>query len=177
MRLHARIRTTGAGAPGTGSASHTPPRTWRTCHTPRCAGVAHGRPRRSASSGMGSSTPSSSRRSATKPSTLAHGLASSVAGAAPVVSVIHTGRCVKLLSAIVMTYARAVSRQLALDLERLAVHCKPRILHRDAEFMGITSWVSGASVKPTSRSVSPSPLPNAYAASRMRRSRVARERG
>ena len=33
----------------------------------------------------------------------------------------------------------AVCRQLALDLERLAVQCVPRVLYRDAEYVGITS--------------------------------------
>ena len=36
-------------------------------------------------------------------------------------------------------HALAVCRQLALDLERSAVQCVPRVLYRDAECVGITS--------------------------------------
>jgi len=43
-----------------------------------------------------------------------------------------------------------LGRQLALDLERLAVQGMPRILHRDAEFVGIMSWVPRVWERPIS---------------------------
>ncbi len=46
----------------------------------------------------------------------------------------------------------AVCRQLALDLERLAVQCMPRILYRNAEFVGTTSWVPPVWARRTWRS-------------------------
>jgi hypothetical protein len=63
-------------------------------------------------------------------------------------------------------HALIVGRQLALDLERLPVQRMPWVLHRDAEFVRITSWVSPAAAKATWRPPSASPRSRTGSASR-----------